>query len=631
MRILWLSGSLVPALTFLPGWPLVKPWLRRLLIPEDDTLPPLAYWRERVLRATLLGTAVGAVVPYLLAVIYGMEAGQHLMVAVDTAAYLMVIVMAVRPDLPFGLRAGVLVAVPLVIAVVLLTDAASVTAGAAWLTAFPVLAALFFGLRAAAVALGVQVVVVGAVGLAVYTGRLDWGGALAPFPQGALATWLITGTNVLLLSTILSVCGGVLLRALERTAEQEARARKDLLREIEGRKDLEARLRQSEKLEAMGTLAGGIAHDFNNLLVPILLRSREVIDALPRGHEAREVLNDVILSATRARDMVRRILTFSRGGEAEPRPVLVDEAVDEVASLLRNTLPATIRLEVEPGAPRVRVLTDPSELHQVIMNLGTNSYHAMKETGGVLRLATWTDGGLEEDRREVVLEVADTGVGMPQKTLDRIFEPFFTTRERGEGTGLGIPTVHRIVVGLGGSLDIETEEGEGTRVRVTLPVLGMDQEAAKDSEARPEAEDPDGLPEGEPSQGFAPGAGGERRPLRVALVDDEAAVLRATQALLARLGFQVTAFPVPEAALRHLSDLEHRVDLLLTDYIMPGMTGLELAREARKVRPDLPVILSSGNLDEPVEERLSEAGISGVLPKPWDAAELMATVRSVLG
>jgi two-component system, cell cycle sensor histidine kinase and response regulator CckA len=151
------------------------------------------------------------------------------------------------------------------------------------------------------------------------------------------------------------------------------------------------------------------------------------------------------------------------------------------------------------------------------------------------------------------------------------------------------------------------------------------------SGARPEPEGPDGLSEGESPLGFVAGPDGERRPLRVALVDDEAVVLRATQALLARLGFQVTAFPVPEAALRHLSDAESRVDLLLTDYIMPGMTGLELAREARKVRPDLPVILSSGNLDEPVEERLAEAGISAVLPKPWEARELMATVRSVLG
>jgi signal transduction histidine kinase len=608
----------------------VKAWLRGLLIPDDDTLPPMAYWRERVLRATLLGSSVGGVVPLVPGVRYAAQAGHTMIVTVDLLAYFLVVALALRPTLPFNLRAGTLVVIPLVIALVLLTDATSVAAGAAWLTAFPVLAALFFGLRAATAALLLQLGVVVAIGASVTTGILDWGGALASYPDGPAVTWMLTGTNLLLLSTVLSLTGGVLLRGLEQTAEREATARKALLQEVEERQALEARVRQSEKLEAMGTLAGGIAHDFNNLLVPILLRSREVMDRFPAGHEVRESLQDVVLSATRARDMVRRILTFSRGIEAEQAPTLIDDVVLEVAALLRNTFPANIRLDVHAGADGVHVLGDPSELHQILMNLGTNSYHAMRARGGVLALRTrLLDGG----ERSVALEVEDSGTGMSPEVLARIYEPFFTTRERGEGTGLGIPTAQRIVVGLGGSLSIDSEEGRGTRVEIVFPVVPGPAVEASPPDATGEAP---GLPDGKSETGRkvhpagAPEGAPPSTPLRIALVDDEAVVLRATQALLARLGFQVTAFPVPEAALRHISDMENRVDLLLTDYIMPGMTGVELAEEAQKVRPGLPVLLSSGNLDEPMEERLTAAGITGLLPKPWESEELLSAVREAL-
>jgi signal transduction histidine kinase len=612
----------------------VKEWLRGLLIPDDDTLPPLAYWRERVLRATLLGSSVGGIVPLVPGVRYAAQAGHTVIVTVDLLAYFLVVALALRPTLPFNLRAGTLVLIPFVIAVVLLTDATSVAAGAAWLTAFPVLAALFFGLRAATAALLVQLGVVIGIAGAVTGGIVDWGGALAPYPEGPAVTWVLTGTNVLLLSTVLSLTGGVLLRGLEQTADREASARRALLQEVEERQALEARVRQSEKLEAMGTLAGGIAHDFNNLLVPILLRSREVMDRFPAGHEVRESLQDVVLSATRARDMVRRILTFSRGIGAVQAPTSIDEVVREVASLLRNTLPATIRLDVETGADGAHVLGAPSELHQVLMNLGTNSYHAMRAGGGVLGLRTRVEEGAGPDGRTVVLEVEDTGTGMSPEVLARIYEPFFTTRERGEGTGLGMPTTQRIVVELGGSLSIESEEGRGTRVEIVLPVV---RGTAVDPPPAEEASAAHGLENGRSGSGLSThreGASeGDPRPapIRVALVDDEAVVLRATQALLARLGFQVTAFPVPEAALRHISDPANRVDLLLTDYIMPGMTGVELAEAVQKVRPGLPVLLSSGNLDEPMEERLVAAGITGVLPKPWESEELLSAVGEALG
>ncbi len=442
----------------------------------------------------------------------------------------------------------------------------------------------------------------------------------------------MTGTNILLLSTVLSLTGGVLLRGLEQTADREAAAKQELLREAKSRQELEARLRQSEKLEAMGTLAGGIAHDFNNLLVPILLRTREAMDRFPPGHAIREPLEDVILSATRARDMVRRILTFSRGAETKRVPTPIDGSVREVAALLRNTLPATIRLEVDTQAPGALVMGDPSELSQVLMNLGTNSYHAMREGGGTLWLRTRIgENGEPGTVGTVLLSVEDTGTGMSPATLSRIFEPFFTTRKRGEGSGLGIPTVQRIVVGLGGSITVQSEEGRGTAVEIVLPLARSEEMDEPTPGAAAAAQAIDSRDEELPFATRGRDAAGRDAPLRVALVDDEAPVLRATQALLARLGFQVTAFPVPEAALDHIADPQQRVDLVLTDYIMPGMTGVELAEQVQQLRPGLPVILCSGNLDEPVAERLAAAGIAGVLPKPWEPGELLSAVRRALG
>lgn len=604
-------------------------WLQTLLIPQDSSLPPLARWRERVLRATLLASSVGALVAYIPGVILAYQAGHKVVVAVDTLAYLVILTMALHPTLPFGMRAGSLVVIPAIISLALLANGGSVAAGSAWLASFPVMAALFFGLRTAITALAVQAVLVVAVGAAVALGYLDWGGALATYPQGPGATWLVTATNILLISIVLSLSGGVLLQALERTAIEEATARRNLERETEERQQLQGRIRQGEKLEAMGTLAGGIAHDFNNLLVPILLRSREAMDALPSHHPAQEALEDVHTSASRARDMVRRILVFSRGGESRRALVEVDREVAEVSALLRSSLPSTIRMELDLQAPRVQVLAASSELHQVIMNLATNAYHAIKEKGGVLRMATQAVDGRAEVR------VVDTGPGMPPEVLARVFEPFFTTRPEGEGTGLGLATVFRIVRGLEGTVSLESREGEGTTATVLLPEansgIGTDYESPAPEETdTPSPSEPTMAATGEAKSGEPDLHGTSRGECHVAMVDDEAVVLRATAALLRRLGYQVTAFPLPEAALRYLKDVENPVDLLFTDYIMPGMTGLELAEATLKARPGLPVLLSSGNLEGPVRDRVATVGVSGVLAKPYEAAELDSAIQAAL-
>jgi signal transduction histidine kinase/CheY-like chemotaxis protein len=595
-------------------------WFKTLLIPQDASLPPLAYWRERVLRATLVAGSAGALVAYVPGVILAWQADHHLVAVVDTVCYLIILAMALRPGLPFGVRAGSLVVIPAVIALALMAFGGSVAAGSVWLASFPIMAALFFGLRPALVALGVQAAMVTAIGFAVGLGYLDWGGALATYPQGVTATWLVTGTNILLISIVLSLSGAVLLQALEGTALEEATARRNLERETEERQQLQNRLRQGEKLEAMGTLAGGIAHDFNNLLVPILLRSREAMDALPEHHPAQEALGDVHISASRARDMVRRILVFSRGGESSRDLVEVDREVAEVAALLRSSLPSTIEMELDLQAPGAQVLAASSELHQVIMNLATNGYHAMKEGGGALRMATRIADGTVEVR------ISDTGPGMPPEVLERVFEPFFTTRPEGEGTGLGLATVFRVVSGMQGTVALNSQEGQGTTATVLLPMASA--VAVAGTRADGAAASREGQGAGEEGAGELTAAMRERH--RLAVVDDDAVVLRATTALLRRLGYQVAAFPLPDAALRYLENADNPVDLLFTDYIMPGMTGLELAEATLRVRPGVPVLLSSGNLEGPVRDRVTAVGVSGVLGKPYEVAELDAAIQRAL-
>jgi two-component system, cell cycle sensor histidine kinase and response regulator CckA len=216
---------------------------------------------------------------------------------------------------------------------------------------------------------------------------------------------------------------------------------------------------------------------------------------------------------------------------------------------------------------------------------------------------------------------------MPPELLQRAFEPFFTTRPEGEGTGLGLATVFRVVSGMEGVVSLDSEPGEGTSARVVLPMAVAGARADEVAGETRGARDPLAPGEG----GTAESAGLDRSRVHLAIVDDEAVVLRAATALLRRLGYQVTAFPLPDAALRYLENSENPVDLLFTDYIMPGMTGLELAEATRKARPRLPVLLSSGNLEGPVRDRVATVGASGVLAKPYDVHELDAAIQKALG
>jgi PAS domain S-box-containing protein len=374
----------------------------------------------------------------------------------------------------------------------------------------------------------------------------------------------------------------VLLQAL-RDESQELRGFVNITRDVTERQHLEEQLRQSQKMEAIGTLAGGIAHDFNNILGAIVGFTEAANEqAGPNQHLVSD-LNEVLRAAERARALVRRILTFSRRQEPPKTAARIDQAVSEACHLLRATLPSTIELRrtVDPSSPAVSI--DPTQAHQIVMNLVTNSAHAMN-SGGVVQVElapfyardsfVLSHPDLHEGSY-VRLTVTDTGGGMSSAVRQRAFEPFFTTRPPGAGTGLGLAVVHGIVGGAGGAIEIASEIGRGTTVSVYLPSAPLDEQPTASTAAKPLS----------------------TSNLRVLFVDDEPSLAKIGTRTLARLGNDVTTHTSSLAALAELRSRPGDFDVVVTDYTMPHLTGLELAREIQRVRPDLPVILVSGHTD----------------------------------
>lgn len=383
--------------------------------------------------------------------------------------------------------------------------------------------------------------------------------------------------------------------------------------DVSARQELERNSRQSQKLEAIGTLAGGIAHDFNNILLAIVghteLAQRQVSES------AQQDLAQVLLAAERGRQLVQRILAFSRTREVKRTSVDLARIVREVAELLRSSLPATIEMRLELAAGTPRVLSDEIELHQIVMNLATNAAHAMPE-GGVLGIRTlafaaddaWRalHGGLPGPNL-ARLVVSDQGTGMPPEVAERVFEPFFTTKPPGSGTGLGLSVVHGIVREHGGIIELDTQLGRGTTFTVTLPVAN-------------------GGPRGEVTQS-AP----ELQRARVLLVEDEETLGKMEKRLLEELGYHVT---LHFGSLEALEDFRNRpadFDVVVTDNTMPRMTGLQLTQEVLKIRPGTPVLMVSGLAERGDSADLTRLGVRALLRKPHTSRELDDAIRAVLG
>lgn len=396
--------------------------------------------------------------------------------------------------------------------------------------------------------------------------------------------------------------------AIDVTAEKQAQVDKE---------HLEAQLRQSQKMEAIGTLAGGIAHDFNNILGAILGYGELAHQHSAAGSALRRYLDNVMHAAGRAKTLVERILGFSRSGLGERVPVNVQSVIEETLELLAASLPAGIRLEKTLEAGDAAVIGDATHLHQVAMNLCTNALHAM-EHGGVLSVVL-ERAELSEQRAlsrgilspgaYVRLVVSDTGTGIPPAVLERMFDPFFTTKGVGEGTGLGLSLVHGIVAELGGAIDVATRPEKGTKFEIWLPVAG--------EAGRPAAEAVRELPRGH----------GET----VMIVDDERPLVALAKEMLAALGYQPVGFESSSAALQAFQAEPQRFDLILTDEAMPDLVGTELAHQIRRIQPTLPIILMSGHGGAQLTRRAAAVGAQEVLRKPLQGRDLAESLARVLG
>lgn len=380
---------------------------------------------------------------------------------------------------------------------------------------------------------------------------------------------------------------------------------------------LEKQLRQAQKMEAIGTLAGGVAHDFNNILAAIIGYVELAQFDIKAHSSVGETLDKVLKASLRAKDLVKQILTFSRHTEFEMKPVQIGLISKEVLKLLRATLPATIEIRQNIESESTSILADPTQIHQLLMNLCTNAKHAMEESGGVLEIRTENIKLYPENKSDypelmsghyLKLTVSDNGDGMDRDTLERLFDPFFTTKGPAKGTGMGLAVVHGIVKRHKGATSVESQPGRGSSFSVVLP--------------RTDIKIPRVIA---PSKSFPKGNE------MILFVDDEESLVDLGKHFLERLGYQAVCVTDPIKALEIFSRQPDSFDLVITDMTMPKMTGISLARKILEIRPNIPIILSTGFSEQiSVDNRVSEIGIKAQLMKPVSLKDLAEAIRKVL-
>jgi len=385
--------------------------------------------------------------------------------------------------------------------------------------------------------------------------------------------------------------------------------------EIE-KQQLEIQLRQAQKMESIGTLAGGIAHDFNNILSSVIGYTELTLADMSEGKPAsKQNLQAILRAGERARDLVSQILTFSRQTELVNIPIKMHMIANEVLKLLRSSIPTTIEIihKIQKCKP---ILADPTQIHQVIMNLCTNAFHAMQGSGGVMTVTLSPIEIQAQDSEKIAelspgsyakLEVIDTGTGMSQSTIERIFDPYFTTKEKGKGTGLGLAVVHGIVTNHNGAITVESIPGQGSTFRVFLPVVD-DSEMQITSRKKQ-------LPRGTE---------------HILLVDDEKEIVLIEQQMLERLGYKVTTCAGSLDALTVFQANPLKFDMIITDMTMPNMTGDQLACEIIKIRPEIPIILCTGFSEYMNNEKAKSMGIRKFVLKPVSMEEIATAIRDVL-
>ena len=378
---------------------------------------------------------------------------------------------------------------------------------------------------------------------------------------------------------------------------------------------MEAQLQQSQKLEAIGTLSGGIAHDFNNILSSIIGFTELSLDEVEHGTTLQNNLTEVLKAGNRARDLIKQIMTFSRKGEQERKPVQINPLIIETVRMLRSAIPTNIEIEEHITPEMLTIDANPTQMNQVMVNLVTNASHAIDENGIIeigLEVVS-LDESIKNSYPDLLpgryakIFVSDNGCGIAEENLDLIFDPYFTTKDPDRGTGLGLAGVHGIVKTHGGHISVYSEVGKGTSFNVYFPIVDKTEKLQKT------AEDP--IPTGNE---------------RILLVDDEQVILDLGEKTLKQLGYDVVVKNGGVEALTLFRADPDRFDLVITDMTMPKMTGDQLARELMKVRPNIPVILCTGFSSKISREQAKEIGIKAYAMKPLARREMAITVRNVL-
>lgn len=383
------------------------------------------------------------------------------------------------------------------------------------------------------------------------------------------------------------------------------------------KKNLEIRIQQSQKMEALGTLAGGIAHDFNNILSSILGFTELAKFDLNEDEEAKSNLEEVLSAGLRARDLVRHILTFSRKSDAQKNIIQIVPLIKECLKFLKASVSPNIEIRHHFTRTDITVLSDPTQLHQIFMNLFTNAAYAMKEKGGMLEVKMDSINIVQEDiypiqeiipGKYVQLFISDTGCGIPENLVGKIFEPFFTTKGRVEGTGMGLSMVYGIIKEMKGEITVDSEEGLGSTFEILIPEQIGETQTSVDND------------DGELKTGKG----------RILLVDDEPAIVKWCSQVLVRLGYKVAGFMNGLEALEKFKQDSKSFDLILTDLAMPQITGLELVKQIKEIRSDIPIILCTGFSDGLTKEKIQDFGISEMVMKPIIASELAQLVANFL-
>jgi len=391
---------------------------------------------------------------------------------------------------------------------------------------------------------------------------------------------------------------------------------KQKLAELE-QKRLQTLLRQSQKMEAIGTLAGGIAHDFNNILSVILgyseLARGEIDDSKKLNHDLGKIFN----AALRAKDLVSQILLFSRKSDQDLKPIRVQLVLKESLKFLRASIPTTIEITQNIDPDCEPVLADSTQMHQIIMNLCTNAYYSMRDSGGIISVSLKTVELFSEDMITMIdlepgdyveLAISDTGCGISNDDLERIFEPYYTSKPKGEGTGLGLAVVHGIVNSCHGRIIVHSKQGHGTTFQIYLPIIKEPEEIIQKKGIR-------ALPTGNE---------------RIIIVDDDNSIAQMLKMVLEKLGYKVTALTDSLNALALFRETPDDFDLVLTDMTMPDMSGDQLAKEILKINPEIPIIICTGFNENITQEKAIAIGVKGLLMKPVTSFELTRTIRTVL-